>query len=943
MENVISRITVDVATDNNFGYIKAVQGDSSTRYAYITLLDNSQPYVLSGTETVVLRGEKPDNTTIFNHCYFDDNKNIVVELTPQLLAVAGEGKYEISLYGESGSDSVLTSFPFIIYVYESTDVEPITSSDEFTALTHLINSTSELTAILNQAETARDASISASDESKRQADLSAEKAQISTDKAVLATEKAAKADASAILAKQSEIASANSVDSANNYANLAKSYAIGNTGNRTGENTDNAKYYKDEAERILANVTNAWIPKGTILFSELPSSPISGWIYNISDGFVSTSNFADGGGVSYPSGTNVYCSEDGKWNCQVVTIDVDNSELDTIKTLIGSTNISSVGTDITDAISNLSNNLSTRNEVVVANKVQVLKKENVSDDSALKIEDASAIGNTVMLDVDWNGNATFNGDVVSTDSKGKLNSLNNKQDKLVAGDNISLVELADGKIKINASGNEDITMKKDNPVGTGSFSMNRRTDSDIGRYSTAIGYVCTASGDYSYAEGFGTEATVYGSHAEGDHSYANGYVSHAEGNSTTASGSYSHSQNNHTIASGYYSHAEGTYTTSSGWGSHSEGYYSSASGDYSHAEGYRTLSNSNNSHAEGEYSKATSDASHAEGSETLASGRYSHSEGTTTIASGNFSHAEGNYTKAQANGSHSQGSGTIAKGCNSHAEGQYTIATADESHVGGRFNKEDTESKYAEIIGNGSRTLNYDTWEWDEKRSNARTLDWDGNAWFAGDVTATDKDAHEHVLSKKQDVLTPGKYITINKKSGETIIDVDLSGYDFSYVIGSGGTGGSGGSGGEYLTSENPTGTGSLSINRGGFYPIGDYSTTLGSDCLAGGDYSFSQGVHSIADGSCSFAQGYYCIAEYDNQFVIGKYNEDEDTENCAFIIGGGSNYADRKNIFTVDWDGNVTIEGNIKAKGINGIPKMESVESLPDDPDPNTWYFIQD
>ena len=38
----------------------------------------------------------------------------------------------------------------------------------------------------------------------------------------------------------------------------------------------------------------------------------------------------------------------------------------------------------------------------------------------------------------------------------------------------------------------------------------------------------------------------------------------------------------------------------------------------------------------------------------------------------------------------------------------------------------DTENKYAHIVGNGTSN---------ENRSNAYTLDWDGNAWFAGDIT----------------------------------------------------------------------------------------------------------------------------------------------------------------------------------------------------------------
>ena len=91
-------------------------------------------------------------------------------------------------------------------------------------------------------------------------------------------------------------------------------------------------------------------------------------------------------------------------------------------------------------------------------------------------------------------------------------------------------------------------------------------------------------------------------------------------------------------------------------------------------------------------------------------GDYSFAEGNTTTASGEFSHAEG--------------SGTIASGNYSHAEGWGTKASSNYQHVHGKYNIEDTSNTYAEIVGNGEQLAN----------SNAHTLDWSGNAWYAGTV-----------------------------------------------------------------------------------------------------------------------------------------------------------------------------------------------------------------
>ena len=118
--------------------------------------------------------------------------------------------------------------------------------------------------------------------------------------------------------------------------------------------------------------------------------------------------------------------------------------------------------------------------------------------------------------------------------------------------------------------------------------------------------------------------------------------------------------------------------------------------------------------------------SHAEGYNTTASGQASHAEGSNTTASNIYSHAEGVDTTASGNYSHAEGGGTIASGTASHAEGNGTIAAGTNQHVQGKFNIEDASNKYAHIVGNGDSK---------DARSNAHTIDWDGNAWFAGNLS----------------------------------------------------------------------------------------------------------------------------------------------------------------------------------------------------------------
>lgn len=187
-------------------------------------------------------------------------------------------------------------------------------------------------------------------------------------------------------------------------------------------------------------------------------------------------------------------------------------------------------------------------------------------------------------------------------------------------------------------------------------------------------------------------------------------------------------------------------TYSIGGDSMAIGHWSKAAGDNAFAFGIEAIAEGNGSFAFGNLAKATSvyafavgDSvtasgvySHAEGYGTKAEGRSTHAEGWATTASEPAAHAEGGGTTASGNSSHAEGGNSVASGGYSHAEGRKTIAASENQHAQGRCNIEDADGKYAHIVGNGSIAGNGDV-----TRSNAHTLDWQGNAWFAGSVEGT--------------------------------------------------------------------------------------------------------------------------------------------------------------------------------------------------------------
>lgn len=158
--------------------------------------------------------------------------------------------------------------------------------------------------------------------------------------------------------------------------------------------------------------------------------------------------------------------------------------------------------------------------------------------------------------------------------------------------------------------------------------------------------------------------------------------------------------------------------------------------------------------------------SSAIGMRAEASSQCSHAEGMYVTSSGNCSHAEGNLTKATGDGSHAEGGGTIASGNCSHAEGNLTRASSEYQHVQGKYNIEDTANKYAHIVGNGTD---------DNNRSNAHTLDWQGNAWYSGKVTTGAAPVEDMDLTTKKyvdDKVSNLPQLSFNE-AGELVVTIN--------------------------------------------------------------------------------------------------------------------------------------------------------------------------
>ena len=162
---------------------------------------------------------------------------------------------------------------------------------------------------------------------------------------------------------------------------------------------------------------------------------------------------------------------------------------------------------------------------------------------------------------------------------------------------------------------------------------------------------------------------------------------------------------------------------------------------------------------------------------------------------------------------------------------------------------------------------------------------------------------------------------------------------------------------GAKMDKANPTGSGSLSLNRASGSTVGSYSVAEGYNNTASGNYgshaegantqatasaSHSEGNSTKSKGSASHAEGYQTeasgdygshaegyltIANHLGQHVFGVANVADTSSqpssakgNYVEIVGNGSSDANRSNARTLDWSGNEVLAGDLSINGNRSI-----------------------
>lgn len=185
--------------------IRLVQYDASIPVAEMQLTENGVLYQPPADSVIKVRMKKPDGKGVYNDALgVDSQGKVYFVFTQQMTASFGEGWLHIEVTLPQGKVKCSDAVPVSI-AENAVQQGQIESADEFLTLQQILEQCKQL---------------------EQQAKASAEKAKQSE-----------------IKAKESETASATS-------AKLSQSWAVGGTGTREGEDSNNSKHFAQQAEQF---------------------------------------------------------------------------------------------------------------------------------------------------------------------------------------------------------------------------------------------------------------------------------------------------------------------------------------------------------------------------------------------------------------------------------------------------------------------------------------------------------------------------------------------------------------------------------------------------------------------------------------------------------------------------------------------------------------------
>lgn len=287
----ITHINVDFY-DKKYILVNAKQYDKNSRFLLVTCYNHGEFVSINSLDhSAYIRYKKSDGYGVFNFCEITNDGKVLVELTEQMLASDGISYADLVITNK-GSAVVDTETGEIVSIDNASILSTMTFCIDVSE-TYVTNSDIESAYEFNGLNTVL------------------EKAEAEYTRVIQ-------------LAKSYAVGQADGIRENEDFDNAKYYYeqTLNNADNAKAseenalDSSNNAKFYYEMSKNVADGLNSGFIPIGTISFSELATAEKgTGFTYNISDDFITDETFREGAGKSYTSGTNVYYTADGYWDC----------------------------------------------------------------------------------------------------------------------------------------------------------------------------------------------------------------------------------------------------------------------------------------------------------------------------------------------------------------------------------------------------------------------------------------------------------------------------------------------------------------------------------------------------------------------------------------------------------------------------------------------------
>ena len=249
--SIVHSTSVSLTSRSPSEPVHLVQYDTTMPFVAVALTSNGQPYTVPSGAAVNVRLKKPDGHYVYDPAYgvSSDGQTVYIAITVQMTVVAGK----ISPIVEVVLDGAVAGTGFFVLDIDPNPIpeDAIESTDEYQTIQQLAAQVTQAAQVITDnmegIQYVQQNSAALTAVAQNAGDISAVGGSIDNVNTVAGNLTPIQTAATNIAAIQQAPAAATNAGAS---ATLAESWAVGGTGTRSGEDTNNAKYYALQAQSV---------------------------------------------------------------------------------------------------------------------------------------------------------------------------------------------------------------------------------------------------------------------------------------------------------------------------------------------------------------------------------------------------------------------------------------------------------------------------------------------------------------------------------------------------------------------------------------------------------------------------------------------------------------------------------------------------------------------